>query len=167
MDINDSRLVRTIFRGRELVMLERGQPRVRKSLLAETLSIGWGVLAEVPSREIVVGALARPWQGDPGFKALPPDQFAAFHEPGYAKIVWTLSAEPRGDSASVFRTETRVLTTDQESRARFRRYWSIFSPGILLIRRSALPLVKRDAEERAARRTLNARRPPHPTGSVK
>jgi hypothetical protein len=149
MDIYDSPLVRAIFRGRELLMFERSRPRVPKSLLEETLSIGWGVLAEIPDREIVVGAVARPWQGDPGFKALPPDQFAAFDEPGYAKIVWTLSAEPQGDSSSLFRTETRVITTDPRSRAQFRRYWSIFSPGILIIRSATLPLVKADAERRS------------------
>jgi hypothetical protein len=158
MDIYDSPLVRAIFRGRELLMFKRTQRRVPKSLLSETLSLGWSVLAEGPDREVVVGALARPWQGDPEFKALPPEEFAAFDEPGYAKIVWTLSAEPRSDSSSVFRTETRVVTTDPRSRALFRRYWSIFSPGILLIRSATLPLVKRDAERRAQA---------HLTGSVK
>lgn len=156
MDLHRSRVVRAIFRGRELLMFERSKPRASQSLLSETLSLGWGMLAEVPDREIVVGALARPWQGDPEFKALPPEEFAAFDTPGYAKIVWTLSAEPRGDSASVFRTETRVVTTDPESRARFRRYWSIFSPGILIIRSASLPLVKGDAERRA--RGAGARR---------
>jgi len=150
LDLYDSRVVRAIFRGRELLMFERGAPHVRRSLLSETLSIGWGILAEVPDREVVVGALARPWQGDPEFTALPPEEFAAFNKPGYAKIVWTLSTEPTGDSSSVFRTETRVITTDPESRARFRRYWSIFSPGILLIRRQSLGVVKSHAERRAA-----------------
>jgi hypothetical protein len=150
MDLHRSRIVRAIFRGRELLMFERGQPRPPQSLLDETLALGWGVLAETPGREIVVGATARPWQGDPEFRALPPEQFASFAEPGYAKIVWTLSAEPLGPASSIFRTETRVLTTDPDSRARFRRYWSIFSPGVLLIRDRGLALVKADAEQRTA-----------------
>lgn len=149
MDLYRSPLIRAIFRGREALMLERGEPRVPQSLLSETLSIGWGVLAEVPDREIVVGALARPWQADPDFRALPPEEFATFAEPGYVKIAWTLAAEPDGLSSSTFRTETRVLATDPRSRARFRRYWSIFSPGILLIRKQSLGLVRADAERRA------------------
>jgi hypothetical protein len=66
------------------------------------------------------------------------------------KIVWTLRADPDGDGASVVRTETRVTTTDADARRKFRRYWSLASPGIVLIRRLALPLVKADAERRAA-----------------
>jgi hypothetical protein len=49
----------------------------------------------------------------------------------------------------VFRTETRALATDPESRARFRRYWTLVSPGIVLIRWEMLRLVKREAERRA------------------
>lgn len=54
----------------------------------------------------------------------------------------------RGATESIFTIETRVATTDPASRARFRRYWAFFSPGIVLIRLASLPLVKRDAERR-------------------
>ena len=83
------------------------------------------------------------------FRALPPEEFADFHDPGYAKIVWTLRADPIGGSESVFRTETRVTTTDAVSRSKFRRYWSLLSPGILLIRRLSLQPLRREAERRA------------------
>jgi hypothetical protein len=49
---------------------------------------------------------------------------------------------------SVFRTVTRVRTTDPQARRMFRRYWSTFSPGILLIRREALRVVRAEAERR-------------------
>lgn len=39
----------------------------------------------------------------------------------------------------MFRTETRVATTDPASRRRFRRYWTVFSAGILLIRFGGAP----------------------------
>ena len=45
------------------------------------------------------------------FRALPPAEFAAFDEPGYAKIVWTLRADPIAAEESLFRTETRVKQT--------------------------------------------------------
>lgn len=62
--------------------------------------------------------------------------------------MWTLAAEPLDDSTSLVSTTTRVRTTDPDSRRRFRRYWSIFSPEILLIRRTSLPIVRADAEAR-------------------
>jgi hypothetical protein len=67
-----------------------------------------GVLAEVPEREIVVGAVTRPWEPNVTFRAVPPDEFAAFREPDYVKIVWTLRADPIGAAESIYRTETRL-----------------------------------------------------------
>jgi hypothetical protein len=78
-----------------------------------------------------------------------PDRFALFDEPGYVKIVWTLRADAAGDRESIFRTETRVATTDAVARARFRRYWAFASPGIMVIRWLSLGPLKREAERRA------------------
>jgi hypothetical protein len=148
MDIFESALVRAIFRGREVLMNARAPARQPQPLLDETLSLGWGILAEEPGREIVVGAVTRPWEPNVRFQSLPPDEFAAFREPGYVKIAWTLTAIPLDESRSQFRTETRVATTDADARARFRRYWAVMAPGIGLIRRQTLGLVRRDAEAR-------------------
>ncbi len=93
------------------------------------------------------------------FRGLPPAAFAAFAEPAYVKIVWTLEVEPCGNSASVFRTQTRVATTDAYARSRFRRYWAVFSPGILLIRLESLRLVKADAERRVRQAPLRSVQP--------
>ena len=108
-----------------------------------------GVLAEVPEREVVVGAVTRPWEPNITFRAVPPDEFAAFREPDYVKIVWTLRADPIGAAESIYRTETRVTTTDAISRAKFRRYWAFFSPGIWMIRWLSLGSLKQEAERRA------------------
>jgi hypothetical protein len=77
-----------------------------------------------------------------------PEEFAAFQEPGYVKIVFTLRADPVSVSESAVRTETRVATTDPIARAKFRRYWALVTPGVILIRRSLLRSVKADAERR-------------------
>jgi hypothetical protein len=103
----------------------------------------------VPDREIVVGAVTQPWLGDVVFRALPPAEFAAFHQPGFVKIAWTLRADPAGERGSIFRSETRVIATDADARARFRWYWARFSPGITVIRRLMLGPVKAEAERRA------------------
>jgi hypothetical protein len=150
MDVNRSTLVRAIFALRTLPSRWRREPpeRPSMSLLAETRALGWRILAEIPDREVVVGAVTQPWQAEVEFRGVDPDAFAGFAEPGYAKIVWTLEAEPRGPTSSRFRTETRVSTTDPRSRRLFRRYWAVLSPGILLIRRESLKLVKAEAERR-------------------
>jgi hypothetical protein len=122
LDINRSRLVRAIFAVRTL------PSRLR----------GWAI-----------AAVTQPWEPSPVFRGLSPTEFTDFSEPGYAKIIWTLEAEPLGPARSRFRTQTRVCTTDLIARARFRRYWAVFSPGIVLIRRRSLGLVKAAAERPA------------------
>jgi hypothetical protein len=150
LDLERSRIVRAIFRTREAVMGARPDREARpRELLPLMRSLGWGVLAEVPDREIVMGAVTRPWEADVVFRALPPREFAAFREPGWVKIAWTLRADPTESGASTARTETRAVATDPQSRARFRRYWSLASPGIVLIRRLAMGLLKKEAERAA------------------
>jgi hypothetical protein len=96
-----------------------------------------------------MGAVTQPWYANVVFRPLPPDEFVSFDQPGYVKIVWTLRADPTGRRTSVFRTETRVVTTDATARAKFRWYWAKFSPGIVLIRWLSLGPTRRDAERRA------------------
>jgi hypothetical protein len=69
--------------------------------------------------------------------------------PDFVKIVWTLRADAVSPYKSIFRTETRVATTDAAARAKFRWYWARFSPGIWLIRQLSLGPTRRDAERRA------------------
>ena len=151
MNLLELPVARALFRARALILGAKPDTTRRPTgLLPLVESIGWGVLAEIPGREIVVGSITKPWEANVTFRALPPGVFAAFRDPGFAKIVWTLRADPLGANDSVFRTETRVATTDETSRARFRRYWSLLSPGILLTRRISLGPLKREAERRAA-----------------
>jgi hypothetical protein len=94
------------------------------------------------------------------FRDLLPRDFAAFAEPGYVKIAFTLRADPIDEVTSIFRTETRAMATDMDARARFRKYWAIVSPGVTLIRRAMLVPIKANAERqfRAGRRVRHARR---------
>ena len=149
-DLQQSMLVRGIFKAREWVLGSEPDALARpKGLIVEMESLGWRVLAEKPGREIVVGAVTQPWMANVTFRGLAPHEFRAFREPGYVKIVWTLRADPVGSSESMFRTETRVVTTDVAARKKFRWYWARFSPGIVVIRRAMLGNVKREAERRA------------------
>lgn len=145
--LEDSRVVSAIFRARERIFsLNSETPMPPKPFVEVVRSIGWGVLDSVPERELIFGAVAQPWHGEVHFRALRPDRFAAFDSAGYAKIIWTMAVDSLGPHRARVRTETRVSTTDPESRARFRRYWSVFSPGILLIRYEALRTIRNEAE---------------------
>jgi hypothetical protein len=149
MDMQESPLVKAIFTGREVLMGASPAPRKPRSMLSEVTGLGWRALFETPGRHLIMGAVTQPWERDVVFRGLPPEEFARFSEPDFAKIAWTLKAEPLGPAACVFRTETRVTTTDPESRRKFRKYWTLVSPGVLLIRREMLRLVRREAERRA------------------
>jgi hypothetical protein len=142
-------LIRAIFKAREIAMGATAGVPQPPGLLASMQALGWGVLAEIPGREIVMGAVTKPWEANVTFQALPPEEFAAFAQPGFVKIVWTLRVDPLGPDQSIFRTETRAIATDAGARARFRTYWAFASPGIELIRELSLPPLKREAERRA------------------
>jgi hypothetical protein len=150
-------LVRRIFKAREMVLgaTPNNHPQPR-GLVAATLALGWGILADVPDRELIIGAVTRPWEPNVTFRALPSDGFAAFCEPGLVKIAWTLRVDPVDAETSIFRTETRAMATDAAARARFRRYWAFASPGIALIRRLSLGPLAREAERRARGLRLQA-----------
>lgn len=149
VDLLQSPAVRAIFKGRELILGSEPDTLVRpRGLLALTTSVGWGVLGNVPGREVVMGAVTQRWKANVVFRALPPQEFAAFNEPKYLKIAWTLRADQIGPNESIFRTETRAIATDASARGKFRRYWSFLSPGIIVIRWMTLKPVKAEAERR-------------------
>jgi hypothetical protein len=150
VDLRRAPLVRGLFRARQRFMGGRNPPAITEgSFLDEVQALGWRVLAEEPGREVVMGAVTQPWLADVVFRGVAPEEFAAFEEPDYVKIAWSIGVTPLSDGRSVFRTETRVVATDPVARTRFRRYWTLASAGIVLIRWEMLRLVKREAERRA------------------
>jgi hypothetical protein len=151
MDLESIPIVRAIFWAREkLFRVRSGGSPFRKGLVAGTIALGWGVLAYRPGRELVMGAVTQPWVGNVKFSAIPSDEFARFSEPDLVKIAWTLECNPLDATTTRFRTQTRVLPTDDAARKKFRRYWLVFGIGIVLIRLLANRAVRREAERRAA-----------------
>jgi hypothetical protein len=139
-------LARTIFRIRGWLMGDTFEPPARPlGIVAETMVLGWGLLALTPCRTIVMGAAARPWTRNVTFRTIPREGFVAFAEPDYVKIVWTLEAHPIGPGLTRFRTETRVEPTDAAARRKFFWYWMAFGVGIRVIRRSMLRGLRRKA----------------------
>jgi hypothetical protein len=160
IDMQRSPVIRAIFRAREVILGSEPDTTARpRGLLAWAKSLGWGVLAEAPGREVAMGAVTQPWEADVVFRPLSPEAFTTFNDPGFVKIAWTLRADATSATESVFRTETRAVATDGTARAKFRRYWSFLSPGIIVIRWMMLQPLKAEAERRAAvRRTADSER---------
>jgi hypothetical protein len=150
LDLDDSPLIRAIFRGREILLGADADKASRiRGLVALTKELGWVVLADVPGHAIVMGAVTRPWEAHVVFRGIPPEEFARFNEPGYVKIVWNLRADAIDPCRSIARSETRAVATDASAHRKFRWYWARFSVGIVLIREVSMRLAKKEAERRA------------------
>ena len=138
--------VRWIFRAREILMRVKPPPRTPMPFLEEMQGLGWQCLIDRPDSLFVAGAVCRPWLGDVVFRPIPAARFAAFAEPGLVKIAWTFEVEALGPASCRLSTETRVIAVDEAARVRFRSYWRWARFGIVLIRRLALPAIRRQAE---------------------
>jgi hypothetical protein len=116
-----------------------------RPLLAEMASAPFLPLAHRPPSELVLGLVARPWRLEAAQRRVDRPGFAAFAEPGWARVVlgFELRAE---DGGTRITTETRVKATDGASRRRLRLYWLVVGPGSAATRRSLLRAVKRRAE---------------------
>lgn len=154
LDLERSRVVRCLFFVRTLPERIAGRGRERggrpRSFLDSALEQGWRILEEEPGRQLVMGAVTRPWEPVVRFRGLAPDEFTAFDEPGFAKIAWSIGAAEAGPERTRVWIETRVRTTDPASRRKFRRYWVVFGLGIRLIRVFALAEVRRALRDRAS-----------------
>jgi hypothetical protein len=148
-DLGDSPLVRALFALRTLPARVRGEavPPGRLSvddLRSSPTQPGFQVLADDPPHEVAVAAIGKVWQLEIPFVHVPDAAaYAAFDEPGWVKVAWSIRLEPLGDAATRLFVEVRVDATDDESWERFERYWVAVGPGSHFIRRVALAAVVR------------------------
>ena len=130
-----------------------GSPRARfdadEPLLGWAVRFGFSILGEDVRRELVVGAIGQPWRlaGGRGMAVAGGQDFAAFDQPGYAKMAANFRLDLiAGGRATRLSTETRVACTDPSSARRFGLYWRLIRPASGAIRRSWLTAIKRRAE---------------------
>jgi hypothetical protein len=97
-------------------------------------------------REIAFGLIGQFWQPTGGLVPTPtPEAFAAFDQPGVAKLVMNFMAHADGP-ATRLQTRTHVHCPDAATLRRFRPYWLLIRPASGWIRRRALARVKALAE---------------------
>ena len=108
------------------------------------------VLGEAPGEEFVFGAVGKFWKPDIEWADVDPEGFAAFDRPGYAKLAIGVSVRPYGSGRSLVTYEARTAMTDDSSRRRFRRYWTLIGPFAGYLMGRVLEEVRNDLERRGA-----------------
>jgi hypothetical protein len=107
-----------------------------------TTETGYVVLGE----EFVLGAVGRFWQPEIEWADVAAEEFATFDRPGYAKLAIGVSVRPYGTDRSLVTYEARTATTDEASRRRFRRYWTLIGPFAGYLMGRVLETVRADLE---------------------
>lgn len=138
LDLSSSRSVRWLFRL-------RGLP-ASATTLHGAAQMGFIYLGERANRELVLGLVGKFWTVKGDVRRLDVEEFRHFSEPGYAKAVWSFLLCTADREATMIQTETRVRCLDERARRNFRRYWFVIHPFSGWVRRTALRLIKEDAE---------------------
>lgn len=141
----------------KLLLLLRSLPRLlvrprEVSRLGSRLTLpvllgseGFGILAEAPEREIVMGVAGRFWRPTGAVFPFAGERFTGTLPAGTAKAVWNFTLEEAGADRTLLATETRVVCADAAARRRFRLYWLLIRPWSGLIRIAMLHAVRRAA----------------------
>lgn len=148
LDLRQSPLIAALFALRTLPERLRGAPAPGSMKVGDiggpAADPGFRTLAEAAGEGFVVGAIARPWEPDITYADVAPEAFEAFAEPGWAKIVWSLSFVPRGEHGTRIVLELRLDATDDDAWAKLRRYFRLIGPFSHFIRRHALAMLRRE-----------------------
>jgi hypothetical protein len=126
-----------------------GRIRARKPGSALTLrritKEGFGLVAERPGQEIVLGVTGRFWKASAKLQPAGRELFRAGPAEGDALVAWSFLVEPAPKDHSRLITETRIKAADVDTLLTLKRYWRVVHPGSALIRRSMLAAIAREA----------------------
>src|ERR1700682_1426998 len=121
----------------------RELPQNQKITLQTLIDSGFGILAENPREEIVLGVSGRFWRPTGNLSTFRREDFKGPVPEGFARAVWNFSLKDGCAGQTILTTETRVTCGDAESRRKFLVYWFLVEPFSGLIRRLMLREVKR------------------------
>lgn len=150
-DLGSSFVIKLLLAVRSLpeFVLHGSRPRNSEVNLQTLIDSGFGVLAEKPGEEIVLGVTGRFWRPTGNLSPFKREDFDQPVPPGIARAVWNFSVCEGRDELSILSTETRVKCGDLANRRKFRLYWLFVRPFSGLIRRLMLRSVKRACEMKA------------------
>lgn len=141
LDLGALPIARALFEARAIPERLAGKHPEPWDLRLETIlssTHGFRLLATEPERGFVVGAIGAVWESSIPFVDVEPAAYRDYAEPGQAKVAWELRVDPLTAASSRISFEVRVTATDEESWARFRRYFALIGPFSHLIRRMML-----------------------------
>jgi hypothetical protein len=119
----------------------------RIPLLDVMLQSGFFMALDVADEhDRVYGMIGRPWEDAPPPGVHSAAEFRTFHEPGSVRAAFDFRVVDEGGGTVRVSTETRILGTDPEAQARFKRYWRMIYPGSAIIRRVWLDAIVARAE---------------------
>ena len=134
------RLVNALL-GRSAPTLEADVPM----RLADLPAHGeWVKFSDDPPWELTFGVIGRFWGGETVWETIDAADFAAFEQPGFAKIACSVSLRPYGSMRTLVSYEARTQALDADSRARFLRYWRVVRPGVAIVMRAFLAAVAKE-----------------------
>jgi hypothetical protein len=121
----------------------RAPTRLHTLTLDTVLQGGFGILAEDPGREIVIGVTGRFWRPIDNTSPFNEQNFRDAVRPGFARAIWNFAVREKSDGRTILSTETRVVCGDRSSRRKFRLYWLVVRPFSGLIRIFMLRAVRK------------------------
>jgi hypothetical protein len=125
----------------------RSLPRNQQVTLQTIMGSGFGMLAEKPGEEIVMGVTGRFWRPTGNLSPFNRSDFDWPVPVGLARGVWNFSVSEQSNGQTTLSTETRVICGDPASRRKFLAYWVIVRPFSGLIRLIMLRRVRKIAEQ--------------------
>ena len=154
-DFGKSRLIALLFALRAvpalLVAPKETISKIRKRKPDSALTLerltkeGFGMVAEQPGREILLGVTGRFWKASAKLAPADRERFQLGPPAGEVLVAWNFLVEPAPDQHTRLSTETRIKAADVDTRLTFQRYWLVVHPGSALIRRSMLAAIAREA----------------------
>ena len=148
-DLGSSFIIKVLLAVRSLpgfIARSCAMPQNRKITLQTLIESGFGLLAEKPGEEIVLGITGRFWRPAGNVSPFNRPDFDRAVPAGLARGIWNFSVSERVPGRTVLTTETRVTCGDPASRRKFLAYWLVVRPFSGLIRLIMLKRVRKIAE---------------------
>jgi hypothetical protein len=146
-DLGSSPVVKGLLALRslpEVLLAPKRRHRWSQKVTLHTLSeVGFGLLAEEPGQEVVLGITGRFWRPTGNLLPFRHEHFLGPVPRGLARAVWNFTVQEAAAGRTLLSTETRITCGDAASRRKFRLYWLVVRPFSGLIRLLMLRAVRR------------------------